>query len=75
MGQMNPAVAEADACIGSCQHHFCASLIVGRIFDHPNEVFRDHLNGPGCPDVGNGVSSLVSRAHFGMLGGCPLVIG
>ena len=75
MGQMHSAVAETDAGVGRCQQNFSASLIVGRILNHPDEVFRDHFDGPGCPDVGNGVGALVSRAHFGVLGSRSLVIG
>ena len=72
---MNPAVAEANAGIGCGQQYLSAGFIVGRILNHPNQMPGDHLNGLRGPDVGDGVGSLIGRAHLGMLGCRSLVIG
>jgi len=75
MGQVDTAVAESDAGIGGGQQNFAPRDVIRRIFNDAHQVFGNHFNGPGGPDITDGVGSLVGRSHFGVFGGRSLIVG
>ena len=59
--QMHTGITKPDSRIGSGEHHLCACLVVGWIFERSGEKLGYHPQGLEGPDVADRIRALIRR--------------